>query len=359
MSDGVRNEEAFTGELDEVPAPVQEAVVEVAAELGAEPMGGALLPVERALEGNTEGGGFYRGGEPGLQSGFETGGRNAQPKPFLHLVPERPEVRTPNFADALLFLVLLLLGVVVSTGGVGVALHFHWFGLLSFEQAAKSTPVTLVIELLIYGIALAGAVPFFRTVWGKGYFAGLHWHGATAFRLRYRLVWTAVGCNVLAMAGNWFLPFPDHAPIDKLFGTPSDAWMLAGFGVLIAPFFEEMIFRGFLLPAVATGWDWLGERMTGAKARPLDASGNPIWSLGAMIFASLMVSAPFALMHATQLGNAWGPLVLLYCVSLILCTVRLATRSLAGSTLVHSAYNFMLFAVMFAQTDGFRHMDKM
>jgi uncharacterized protein len=317
------------------------------------------LPVERALEGNTEGGGFYRGGEPGLQSGFETGGRNAQPKPFLHLVPERPEVRTPNFADALLFLVLLLLGVVVSTGGVGVALHFHWFGLLSFEEAAKSTPVTLVIELLIYGIALAGAVPFFRMVWGKGYFAGLHWHGATAFRLRYRLVWTAVGCNVLAMAGNWFLPFPDHAPIDKLFGTSSDAWMLACFGVLIAPFFEEMIFRGFLLPAVATSWDWMGERMTGAKARPLDASGNPIWSLGAMIFASLMVSAPFALMHATQLGNAWGPLVLLYCVSLILCTVRLATRSLAASTLVHSAYNFMLFAVMFAQTDGFRHMDKM
>ncbi len=78
-----------------------------------------------------------------------------------------------------------------------------------------------------------------------------------------------------------------------------------------------------------------------------------------MIFAALTVSAPFALMHAAQVGNSWGPLLLLYCVSLILCTVRLVTRSLAASTLVHSAYNFMLFAVMFAQTDGFRHMDKM
>ena len=78
-----------------------------------------------------------------------------------------------------------------------------------------------------------------------------------------------------------------------------------------------------------------------------------------MIFAALTVSAPFALMHAEQVGNAWGPVLLLYCVSLILCTVRLATRSLAASTLVHASYNFMLFAVMFAETDGFRHLDKM
>ena len=78
-----------------------------------------------------------------------------------------------------------------------------------------------------------------------------------------------------------------------------------------------------------------------------------------MLFAALTVSVPFALMHADQVGKAWGPLVLLYCVSLILCTVRLMTRSLAASTLVHSAYNFLLFAAMFAQTGGFRHMDKM
>ena len=357
MNDAARDDGAISESLEVIPARVQDAAVEVAPELGGERIG-ELLPIESALERNA-GTSVESRSYNESASGFHDVTGALQPESYLLAVPERPVARTPNFADALLFLVLLLLGVVVSTGGVGLALHFHWFGLRSIEQAAKSTPVTLVIELLIYGIALAGAVPFFHMVWGKGYFAGLHWHGATAFRLRYRLIWTAVGCNVLAMAGNWFLPFPDHAPIDKLFGTSSDAWMLACFGVLIAPFFEEMIFRGFLLPAVATGWDWLGERMTGAKARPLDASGNPIWSLGAMIFASLMVSAPFALMHATQLGNAWGPLVLLYCVSLILCTVRLATRSLAASTLVHSAYNFMLFAVMFAQTDGFRHMDKM
>lgn len=291
--------------------------------------------------------------EPYLQSDYLT------PEPL----PEPPVARHPNFADASLFLVLLTMGLLITTGLLGASLYFHWLdhwlGLKNFEEASKSTPVALGTQLLIYVTALVGAVPFFRMIWDKGYFEGLHWHAPTAYRLRYRLVFTAVICNVLAMLGNWLLPFPQHAPIDKMFNSSSDAWILACFGVTFAPFFEEMIFRGFFLPAVATGWDWINERTTGRRPRPLDASGNPQWSLGAMVFGSLIVSAPFALMHSAQVGSAWGPLLLLYCVSLILCGVRLLTRSLAASTLVHSAYNFMLFAVMFAQTDGFRHMDKM
>jgi membrane protease YdiL (CAAX protease family) len=267
--------------------------------------------------------------------------------------------RHPNFADASLFVVCLILGVLISSGAVGAALYFHWHGLRSLDEASKSTTVALSTQLMIYVIGLVVAVPFFRKVWGQGYFAGLHWHGVSASRLRYWLVLTAVACNGLAMIGNAVLPFPKSAPIDQMFSTPRDAWMLAIFGVTIAPFFEEMIFRGFLLPAVATAWDWCVEKMTGQEPRLLDAHGNPLWSAGAMIFASLMVSAPFALMHSAQVGKAWGPLVVLYCVSLVLCTVRLVTRSLASSTLVHSFYNLMLFAIMFFQTDGFRHMDKM
>jgi membrane protease YdiL (CAAX protease family) len=46
-------------------------------------------------------------------------------------------------------------------------------------------------------------------------------------------------------------------------------------------------------------------------------------------------------------------------ISLILCTVRLKTRSLAASTMVHACYNFCIFAVTFVQTSGFKHLDKM
>jgi uncharacterized protein len=46
-------------------------------------------------------------------------------------------------------------------------------------------------------------------------------------------------------------------------------------------------------------------------------------------------------------------------VSLVLCTIRLSTRSLASSVLVHASYNFMLFSIMMLGTGGFRHLDKM
>ena len=214
-------------------------------------------------------------------------------------------------------------------------------------------------QLLIYVVALAAAIPLYRAAWGKGFLAGVHWHFGTARRLFVGLVGIAILANLLAVLGNLVLPFPKHAPIDQMFGTRLDAWLLFAFGVTVAPFFEEMIFRGFLLPSIATAWDWCVERLTETAPRPLDAEGNPVWSVPAMIFASLAVSAPFALMHSAQLAASWGPLVLLYCVSLILCTVRLITRSLAASALVHSTYNFVLFGFMFVETDGFRHLEKM
>jgi membrane protease YdiL (CAAX protease family) len=46
-------------------------------------------------------------------------------------------------------------------------------------------------------------------------------------------------------------------------------------------------------------------------------------------------------------------------VSLVLCWVRLSTRSLAASVLVHAFYNFLLFSLMLLGTGGFKHMDKM
>jgi len=270
-----------------------------------------------------------------------------------------PSVRTPNFADFGIFVVMLMLGFLVASVAIGLALFLHSFGLRSFDDVQNSTGVALATQALIYVVGLGVAIPFFRTVWGKGFFYGIHWHAGTVRRMVFRLIFTAVLCNVIAVLGNLVLPFPQHAPIDKLFGTSADAWMLMIFGVTVAPFFEEMIFRGFLVPALATAWDWSVERSSGAAPRLPDAEGNPVWSRFAMVFAALVASVPFTLMHSAQVGQAWGPLLLLYCVSLILCTVRLVTKSLAASTLVHSTYNFLLFAMMLWQTGGFRHMDKM
>jgi len=78
-----------------------------------------------------------------------------------------------------------------------------------------------------------------------------------------------------------------------------------------------------------------------------------------MAIGSVVTSIPFAAMHAAQTGYSIGPFLLLLAVSIVLCAVRLSTRSLASSTLVHASYNFMLFTIMLVGTSGFRHLDKM
>jgi hypothetical protein len=110
------------------------------------------------------------------------------------------------------------------------------------------------------------------------------------------------------------------------------------------------------LPAFSTAFDWLGEKLSSRPAPALLENGHPRWSIPAMIFASVVTSAIFALFHLSQNGNALGPMVLIFSVSLILCAVRLGTRSLAASTLTHATYNFTLFLIMAISTHGFQHL---
>jgi membrane protease YdiL (CAAX protease family) len=212
--------------------------------------------------------------------------------------------------------------------------------------------------VILYLVTLALSFVVFPLFWNKGFFAGIQWRGATALRLRWRLIGIAVGCIVLAVIDDRFMPGPKNAPIEDMFRTPGAAWLMFGFGVTFAPFFEEIAFRGFLLPSLATACDWVVEKSNGQAARTLDANGHPQWSLSAMVAASIPTSILFALIHVQQQGHSIGPFILLTMISLILCAVRFKTRSLAASTLVHACYNFILFSTALISSGGFRHFDK-
>jgi hypothetical protein len=212
---------------------------------------------------------------------------------------------------------------------------------------------------ILYLLTLLGSVVLFPLLWHQGFFAGVQWQGATAIRLRGRLGAVAFFCFLLALLSGWLMPGPSNAPIDQMFHTPLAAWLMFGFGVTFAPFFEETLFRGFLLPALCTAFDWAVEKVRHVPPPSLGANGHPQWSLPAMVTGSILTSAPFAYMHAEQTGYSLGPFLLLVCVSMVLCWTRLVTRSLAASTMVHACYNFLLFSVMLLGTNGFRHLEKM
>ncbi len=273
---------------------------------------------------------------------------------------ERPPVRIPHFGH---------LSLLIPIGGIAFActilvlyfpMRFRLFGWsLSTQAAATNVSLILASEAVFYLIVFAISLLVFPLFWHEKFLNGLQWRGAVALKRFWWLTATALGCAGLAALDEVLMPGPKNAPIDKMFSSPGAAWLMFAFGTTLAPFFEEMFFRGFLLPALCTAWDWFVEQIKHEPTPPLDANGHPRWSISAMVIASVLTSIPFALLHVQQQGHSLGPFLLLIVVSLVLCTVRLKTRSLAASTLVHASYNFIIFSLALIGTGGFRHFDKM
>ncbi len=286
----------------------------------------------------------------------------AADQPMFHswTQPEfRREVRIPHMGHVAILAVFAFFGLMGATLGIRWGLKVHLYGVTTMQQAITDIHFTLGSEAILYLLTFAACLIFFPMIWQRSFFAGIQWNGATALRLRQRLFITAAVCFALALINGLLLPGPTDAPIDKIFRAPGAAWLLFAFGVTFAPFFEEMVFRGFLLPALCTACDWTHEKISGVPVRPLDETDQPRWSIPAMVIASIFTSLPFAGMHAAQTGYSLGPFILLVGVSLALCWARLSTRSLAASVMVHASYNFLLFFLMAIGTEGFKHLDKM
>jgi membrane protease YdiL (CAAX protease family) len=287
------------------------------------------------------------------------------PSETLRFVPYQEEqqlshvVRIPNFGHLLILLILVIFGWMCAGILTLSALHFNLFGVSTIQVAVTEIHYTLGSMIVVYLSAFVAALIIFPMLWGESFFAGVQWNGETALRFRGRLFAAAFICFLFAMLNGILMPGPDNAPIDKIFRAPGAAWLLFVFGITAAPFFEELLFRGFLLPALCTAFDWMSEKIHGEATPALEQHGHPHWSLTAMAVSSVLTSIPFALMHAEQTGYSLGPFVLLVCVSLVLCWARLSTRSLAASVLVHASYNSLLFSFMLLGTSGFQHLDKM
>ena len=105
----------------------------------------------------------------------------------------------------------------------------------------------------------------------------------------------------------------DSSQIEVLIKSRASLAAVMLFGVLLAPIFEEMLFRGFLFPLLARSvGPWLG---------------------------ILLTAVPFALLHGAQNHWAWQPVVLIGVAGVVFGYVRYKTGSTTAAFLMHSAYN--------------------
>jgi membrane protease YdiL (CAAX protease family) len=317
---------------------------------------------------------------------------------------------TPHIGHTLLFgLLVALAGFVIGLGFELALVHIAPHLRETAEQMQTDPLLVIPVEALIYAMVGAASFLVFPLFWDRPFAQGIHWRAFIVRRSVWLLVGIGVATSVVVQLLSNFLPIPKELPIDKFFTHPLGVWLIAIFGVTVAPAFEELAFRGFLLPSLASAWDWVMQRartprelLGGHAAHPLaetewrqqaainsslpeganvyhraeiepefaDAergSGNaargssnedPHWSLPALVFSTIITSIGFAMLHGAQLAHSFAPLAVLFTVSVVLCITRLRFHSLAASTLVHSMYNATIFVMLFIGTDGFRHLDK-
>ncbi len=224
-------------------------------------------------------------------------------------------------------------------------------------QSSDSAVLNLVCEACIYLVTLASSFFIFPFFWKRSFLTGIEWNSLALRRSGPRLLAAGVLLSFISQLAEHFITVPKHTVLDKVLSTQTGAWGALLLGVFLAPPFEEIVFRGFLLPALATAYDWLSLERTPAGLQHWQTS--TAHSPQAKLFGALLSSILFALLHAPQLQYAWEAVTVIFGVGLVLAFVRLKTHSLACSTLVHMAYNGTLFAIMLLWTHGFRHLERL
>lgn len=278
------------------------------------------------------------------------------PAPYQsNMIPDsQPTTRVPNLLHFLLLLALTALAFLLCEGLL-LAFHPH-----HINETLGNQRLQLFANVGVYAVAVALAAAIFPLLWRRSFAAGISWNRS---RTTLAYIPLGIGLGLTSQAVSSLFPIPKELPIEDVFKTPGIIWLLTLFGVVVAPMFEELVFRGFLLPALATAVDWFTLPRTADREADLATLArwrtSDTFTTNALIFSSVVTSLGFAAIHAPQLGYAWSAVALLWTVSMVLCYVRIHTRSLAASTIVHACYNASVFLALFIATGGYRHMDRL
>ncbi len=178
-------------------------------------------------------------------------------------------------------------------------------------NAFRALVGTIIVELTLIGLIYALA----RYEHGLSFLEEMRW--SHDYKVRNGTLLTlGMGLAFSVMIVSSVFP-PTSPPIEQLLSTREAIAIFAIFGIVFAPFLEELLFRGFLFRVL--------EQTAGVSV------------------AIRVTAVLFALLHVPQLWGSWAGMLLIFAVGFILSTLRARTGSLIPTVIVHTAYNAMLF----------------
>jgi len=244
----------------------------------------------------------------------------------------KPPPEQWRLRDLLIFILfipvaLVAANLIVFMGYAVLAPAAHWT--TPILKLQTNAIFLLVLQLVFYIFLLAYIYFFIVLYYRTSFLSALKWKSLSGHNvLRYLLGGAALSLVVMIFPP--LLPEKHSFPLEKMFNSPASAYAIAAFAVLIAPFMEELLFRGLLFAFFEKH--------------------------GGMTFAIVSTAILFAGLHIPEYWGAWNHVVMILVVGLTFSIVRGLTGSLTPSFILHLAYNGTLMLLLFLQTQHFHRM---
>lgn len=195
------------------------------------------------------------------------------------------------------------------------SLTFRSFNLKEFQ---------LPIPLLGISAIISQIMLIFWVVFLVRFFHGLNFWSAIPFSTK-KIKWqTAIGAGFMVFVINITImmlsPFPDaDVPLTKLTSTTEGLLYFGFLALFLAPFGEELFFRGYIYSAIE----------------------NNVGALSAIVISAVL----FALPHSFQLGDYWQGVLLIGILGIVTGVLRWSTGGLKACVICHFSYNLLLLIV--------------
>jgi membrane protease YdiL (CAAX protease family) len=239
---------------------------------------------------------------------------SAEPAGADLLIPEAsvPETCVPEkkpfwgYVDlALVFGLLFAFVALIIMGAAGMV-----FAVPSLRR--NQGPLLLPTQIAVYAAVYLSLRVVLGVRYSKPVLSSLGWCAA-----RFNLLFVGLGGILLAFVVSGLAALVHTpkvpSPVESLMSSPILLSLFGVMAVTLAPFFEELLFRGFLQPLLTR-------------------------SLG-MIAGIVLTAAVFGSLHAPEYSFAWQYAVAVSLVGVVLGWLRVRSDSIIPCTVMHGAYN--------------------